>query len=298
MTLAYQDILIHTELERLKKANVVTTKMLVERFFTDFVEMDSRLMTADPFRFPGFRGSIEEAIAKGIPPCGAITGIARLKSGGAPRHVGVVLSNLEFQAGAFDMAACEKFCKLLVNARDANYPSLLSFRRAECRPRKGRAPCSPWRFSTIASRDLSARPAAGALLRIWRLHRWCAGQFRDASAGTDLLFLRMQHAVRGSDCRHGTSPIHRDAFKLPEPRAGSHAGMVKHPFHENLDEVLRAIDPMVPVPKETVQEVIERVLRLELEVAENRGSCRVKQFRVHERWPIHASAGARSRMCC
>jgi len=42
LTLAYQDILIHTELERLKKANVVTTKMLVERFFTDFVEMDSR----------------------------------------------------------------------------------------------------------------------------------------------------------------------------------------------------------------------------------------------------------------
>jgi hypothetical protein len=33
--------------------------MLVDEFFSDFVEMDSRLMTADPFRFPGFRGSIE-----------------------------------------------------------------------------------------------------------------------------------------------------------------------------------------------------------------------------------------------
>jgi len=79
-------------------------------------------MTADPFRFPGFRGSIEEAIAKGIPPCGAITGIARLKSGGTGRHVGVLLSNLEFQAGAFDMAACEKFCKLLVECARRDLP--------------------------------------------------------------------------------------------------------------------------------------------------------------------------------
>ena len=39
-----------------------------------------------------------------------------------PRHVGVVLSNLEFQAGAFDMAACEKFCKLLVECARRELP--------------------------------------------------------------------------------------------------------------------------------------------------------------------------------
>jgi acetyl/propionyl-CoA carboxylase alpha subunit len=46
-------------------------------------------------------------------------------------------------------------------------------------------------------------------------------------------------------------------------------GLVKHPFHENLDEVLRAIDSSVPIPRESVQEVIDRVLRLELDVAES-----------------------------
>jgi hypothetical protein len=51
--------------------------------------------------------------------------------------------------------------------------------------------------------------------------------------------------------------------------AGAMQGLVKHPFHENLDEVLRAIDPLVPVARESVQEVIDRVLRLELAVAES-----------------------------
>jgi acetyl/propionyl-CoA carboxylase alpha subunit len=269
LTLAYQDILIHTELERLKKANVVTTKMIVERFFTDFVEMDSRLMTADPFRFPGFRGSIEEAIAKGIPPCGAITGIARLKSGGAPRHVGVVLSNLEFQAGAFDMAACEKFCKLLVECARRELP-IIAF---------------------ISSGGMQTKEGAGALFpmailndRITRFVRetgqpvLCFG-FGDCTGGAQASFVThpLVQTYYFSGCNMPFAgqivvtehlPFIATLSNYLSRSPGAMQGMVKHPFHENLDEVLRAIDPMVPVPKETVQEVIERVLRLELEVAE------------------------------
>ena len=39
-----------------------------------------------------------------------------------PRGVGVVISNLAFQAGAFDMASAEKFCKLLLVAADGPRP--------------------------------------------------------------------------------------------------------------------------------------------------------------------------------
>ena len=93
--------------------------------------------------------SIEEAIAKGIPPCGAITGIARLKSGATTRHVGVVLSNLEFQAGAFDMAACEKFCKLLVECARRELP-IIAF---------------------ISSGGMQTKEGAGALTRARRAGR-------------------------------------------------------------------------------------------------------------------------------
>ena len=268
LTLAYQDILIHTELERLKKSNVVTTKALIERFFTDFVERDSRLMTADPFRFPGFRGSIEEALARGIPPCGAITGIARLKSGSG-RHVGVVLSNLEFQAGAFDMAACEKFCKLLVECARRELP-VIAF---------------------ISSGGMQTKEGAGALFpmailndRITRFVRetgqpvLCFG-FGDCTGGAQASFvthpLVQTYYFSGSNMPFAGQivvtehlPFIATLSNYLSREPGAMQGLVKHPFHESLDEVLRAIDPMVPVPRETAQEVIDRVLRLELNITE------------------------------
>ena len=37
-------------------------------------------------------------------------------------RVGTVISNLDFSAGAFDMASAEKFCKLLVECAEQHLP--------------------------------------------------------------------------------------------------------------------------------------------------------------------------------
>ena len=41
---------------------------------------------------------------------------------------------------------------------------------------------------------------------------------------------------------------------------GAMQGLVKHPFHPELDEALRQIDPDVPLPQESVEDVVSRVV--------------------------------------
>ena len=78
-------------------------------------------MTSNPVSFPGFRISIEKALSNGITPCGVVTGIGKLKSGNK-QQVGVVISNMLFQAGAFDMAGAQKLCDLMVECGSKRLP--------------------------------------------------------------------------------------------------------------------------------------------------------------------------------
>ena len=265
LTLAYQDLLIHDELQRLKKESPVTARAIVDRFFNDFQEMDTRLMTADPVRFPGLRASIEEALAKNIPPCGVVTGIGRLKIGSSQQNVGIVVSNLEFQAGAFDMASAEKFCKLLVECARRRLP-VIAF---------------------ISSGGMQTKEGAGALFsmavvndRITRFIResdqpvLCFG-FGDCTGGAQASFVthplvqtyyfsgaNMPFAGQIVVSEHLPYMATLSNYLSVEP--GAMQGLVEHPFYQQLDDVLRTIDPAMPVPRETVGEVIDRVLRLEL----------------------------------
>lgn len=268
LTLAYQDLLINEELQRLKKQCPVTAAVVLERFFTDFRETDSGLMTADPVHFPGFRASIEEALGKGVHPCGAVTGIGRLKGGDVHRRVGVVVSNLEFQAGAFDMAGAEKFCRLLVTCARQRLP-VVAF---------------------ISSGGMQTKESAGALFpmpvlndRITRFVRetglpvLCFG-FGDCTGGAQASFVT--HPLVRTYYFSGTNMPFAGQIVVPEhlpctatlsnylsQEPGAMQGLVRHPFHEGLDDALRAIDPDVPIPRETVAEVMDRVLKLELETA-------------------------------
>ena len=45
-------------------------------------------------------------------------------------------------------------------------------------------------------------------------------------------------------------------------------GLVHHPFADDLDEQLRRVDPNIPLPTETVEEVVERIMAGVLEAAE------------------------------
>jgi acetyl/propionyl-CoA carboxylase alpha subunit len=275
LTRAYQDLLINEELQRRKKQSPVTPAAILERFFTDFRESDQRLMTADPVRFPGFRASIEDALAHGVPPCGAVTGIARLKdlsrrsAEGAKadrRAVGVVISNVVFQAGAFDMAATEKVCRLLVTCARRGLPVIFF----------------------ISSGGMQTKEGAGALFpmavlndRLTRFIRetgqpvLCFG-FGDCTGGAQASFVT--HPLVQTFYFSGASIPFAGQIVVPEHlpmtavlanylsrEPGSMHALVTHPFHEGLDEALRAIDPEIPLPRESVDAVIARVLRLDLE---------------------------------
>ncbi|NQZ67989.1 MAG: carbamoyl-phosphate synthase large subunit, partial [Lentisphaeria bacterium] len=122
LNIAYHDLLIHDTLLTLKKKRLTTTSAIIDKFFVDFEELNGSLMSCDPVHFPGFRISIEQALKNGIAPCGTITGIATYKKGKSTHEVGLLVSNLDFQAGAFDMASGEKFCKLLVECAKHRLP--------------------------------------------------------------------------------------------------------------------------------------------------------------------------------
>ena len=104
-------------------------------FFKDFKELYSDRITSNPVKFPGFRDAIEQALDDGITPCGVVTGMATFvneenikndKSNSKKQKntykIGLVMSNVKFQAGAFDMASCEKVCRLLDDCARLKFP--------------------------------------------------------------------------------------------------------------------------------------------------------------------------------
>lgn len=259
---AYQDLLINEELQQLKQESPVTASRVIEKFFSDFQETDHDRMTSDPVHFPGFRASIEEALAKGGSPCGAITGIGKLKCG--PR-VGVVISNLEFQAGAFDMASAEKFSRLLVECWRQQLPVIAFISSSGMQTKEGAAAL----FAMSVLNDRITRFVRDAELPVI-----CFG-FGDCTGGAQASLVT--HPLAQTYYFSGANMPFAGQIVVPEhlPCAatlsnylsrepGSMKGLVKHPFNADLDARLRAIDPAIPIGSETVEEVIERVLRLDL----------------------------------
>ena len=269
LTIAYHDLMIQEVLMRNKRSRKAGPKVFVEKFFSDFREFKANLMTSDPAGFPGFRISIEDALAKGVVPCGTITGTARFSKNGLSRRVGVVVSNLEFQAGAFDMACAEKFCKLLVLCAQRNYP-VICF---------------------ISSGGMQTKEGAGALYsmaivndRITRFVRdndlplVCFG-FGDCTGGAQASLVT--HPLVQTYYFSGTNMPFAGQIVVPSylPSTstlsnylskvqGAMQGLVKHPFFEDLDQQLKEIDPDIPEGRESVEDVITRILRGELTTEE------------------------------
>jgi acetyl-CoA carboxylase beta subunit len=81
--------------------------------------------------------SIEGALNKNLPPCGVVTGIADFKNESKTR-VGVVISNVQFQAGAFDMASAEKVIRLLVECAEQGLPVVCFISSGGMQTKEGR----------------------------------------------------------------------------------------------------------------------------------------------------------------
>lgn len=261
LTIAYHDLLIQEVLNKEKKKANKGVGRFVDRYFENFQELDADLISADPVNFPGFRISIEQAIEKGVRPCGVVTGIGDFKLGKDKRRVGVLISNVAFQAGAFDMASAEKFCSLLVVCAQKRLPVVCFVSSGGMQTKEGAAAL----FSMAAVNDRITRFVRDNELPI------VIFGFGDCTGGAQASFvthpLVQTYYFSGTNMPFAgqmvvssylpsTSTLANYLYQVP----GSMQGLVKHPFAETLDDELRAIDRNIPIPVSTVETVVARAL--------------------------------------
>jgi len=258
--IAYRDLLLNEELRKFRRAHPFTQKDIISRFFRSFDELDRDLISSDPRSFPGFRPSIEEALKKNLPPCGVITAVATFEDGAQGLPVGVVISNVAFQAGAFDMASAVKVCRLLVRCAEEHLPVVCFVSSGGMQTKEGAGAL----FSMAAVNDRITR-----FVRDHDLPVIVFG-FGDCTGGAQASFVT--HPLAQTYYFSGTSmpfagqivtpsnlPLDSLLSNYLSTNRESMQGLVKHPFYPGFDEALRKIDDQIPVPGETVQEVVRRI---------------------------------------
>lgn len=262
LTMAYHDLLIQQVLDDIKRQKKTSAQAIVSTFFSDFRETNATLMSADPVAFPGFRGSIEKALKNDITPCGVITGIGTIKIGEREQQVGALISNLDFQAGAFDMAAAEKFCKLMVKCARLGLPVVCFVSSGGMQTKEGAAAL----FSMAVTNDRITRFIRDNDLPI------VVFGFGDCTGGAQASFVT--HPLVQTYYFSGTNMPFAGQIVVPSylpstctlsnylsVSSTSMDGLVRHPFFEDLDNQLRAIDPDMPIAKYSVEDVLDRVLQ-------------------------------------
>ena len=260
LNMAYRDLLMQNLLRRFKGQRFGHADV-IGAFFTDWREQFADLISSDPCAFPGFRHSIEGALNRNLPPCGVVTGTAKFRDGDGEIPCGLVLSNVDFQAGAFDMASAEKFCKLLVLCAERHLPVVCFISSGGMQTKEGAGAL----FSMAAVNDRITR-----FVRDHDLPVIIFG-YGDCTGGAQASFVT--HPLAQTYYFSGASmpfagqivvpsnlPLNSILANYLSTDKDSMQGLVRHPFHEGLDEELRKIDPDIPVPKESVAEVIRRVM--------------------------------------
>lgn len=261
LTIAYRDLRIQEVVDEYKGRKATGYRALIDTFFTDFEEHYSDLLSSDPCEFPGFRISIESALKAKIPPCGIVTGIGTFNDGAGGVRVGAVISNIDFQAGAFDMASAEKFCKLLVDCAERQLPVIGFISSGGMQTKEGAGAL----FSMAAVNDRITRFVRDSELPVIMFG------FGDCTGGAQASFvthpLAQTYYFSGTNMPFAgqivvqsnlpsTSTLSNYLSVVP----GAMQGLVRHPFFDDLDDRLRKIDPEIPLPTETAVEVVHRVM--------------------------------------
>jgi len=261
LTMAYHDLLIQSTLRTEKQKALTSVEGFLSRFVENFTELNGNVISGNPVDFPGFRISLEEALDKGVIPCGSVTGVGDFKLGVSSRRVGLLISNVAFQAGAFDMASAEKFCKLLVECAAQRLPVVCFVSSGGMQTKEGAAAL----FSMSVVNDRITR-----FVRDMELPIIMFG-FGDCTGGAQASFVT--HPLVQTYYFSGTNMPFAGQMVVPSylPTTatlsnylsqvpGAMQGLVKHPFSENIDNDLKAIDSLIPLPKQTVEEILERAL--------------------------------------
>ncbi|MCW8195284.1 ATP-grasp domain-containing protein [Proteobacteria bacterium 005FR1] len=259
LVMGYRDLLIQRLLNDVKRNAKLSPDDIINHFFSDFVELDADKASSNPVNFPGFRQAIETAIEKKMRPCGLVTGVAKYKpANGKAKRVGIAVSNVPFQAGAFDMASAEKFCHLLVECTKKQLPVVCFISSGGMQTKEGASAL----FSMAAVNDRLTRFVVDNDLPV------VIFGFGDCTGGAQASFVThpLVQTYYFSGCNMpfagqmvvpaylpSTSTLSNYLSTNPE----SMAGLVKHPFAPDLDSKLREIDQSMPLPQLTVEEIIE-----------------------------------------
>jgi acetyl/propionyl-CoA carboxylase alpha subunit/acetyl-CoA carboxylase alpha subunit len=262
LTIAYQDLLIQNVLTAQKRGRTTTTQAFLDEYFDGFQELYGDLLSSDPVQFPGFRISIEQALQKGQTPCGIITGTGTFRGAdGEAFECGAVISNVDFQAGAFDMASAEKFCHLLTVCAQRRLPVICFISSGGMQTKEGAGAL----FSMAAVNDRITRFVRDIDLPV------IVFGFGDCTGGAQASFVT--HPLVQTYYLSGTNMPFAGQIVTPSNLPcrstlsnylslvpGAMQGLVKNPFQAALDEELRAVDPEMPIPAEEVRGVVSRVM--------------------------------------
>ncbi len=294
LTIAYRDLLFNEFLNQENRSKRTSFETIIGKYVEHFEEIGGSLMSANPCSFPTFRPSIEQALKAGVRPHGLITGIGDFKTETGPYRAGLVLSNVAFQAGSIDNSDCVRFCELLVECAKQRLP-VICF---------------------ISSGGMQTKEGAAALFTMAVINDRITRFIRDNDL--PIIMFGFGHCTGGAQASFVTHPLVQTYYlsgarmpfagqavverNLPYQcllsnylsiNEGSMAGLVKHPFSKDHDVELRKIDPTIPVPTETVEQVVDRVMSgvlepqppmVELNVSKEEDLIRpVKRVLIHAR---------------
>jgi len=262
LNIAYQDLLVQRVLNFYKGQKLTSVTALKDTLFEEFEETNANIMTANPVSFPGFRQSIEKSLKNNITPCGVITGIAQIKlNDGKTAKVGAVISNVNFQAGAFDMAGAEKLCALMIDCAKQGLPIVAFISSGGMQTKEG--PNSL--FSMAITNDRLTHFIAEIGLPV------VVFGFGDCTGGSQASFvthpLVHTYYFSGADIPFAGRVVVPSFLPSMATTAnylvnvpGAMQGLVKHPLAVGLDEKLREVDPDIGIPSDTIRDVVGRVL--------------------------------------
>lgn len=263
LNIAYQDLLIQRVLTSYKRQKLATVDAFTSTFFAEFNETHGNKMTANPVSFPGFRQSIEKALNNKVTPCGVVTGIGdfKLDESGKTAKVGALISNVAFQAGAFDMAGAEKLCALLVDCADQGLPVVCFVSSGGMQTKEG--PSSLFSMAIVNDRITNFIAETGLPVVVFG--------FGDCTGGSQASFVT--HPLVHTYYFSGTDMPFAGRVVVPSflpsmsttsnylaNNAGAMQGLVKHPFADGLDQKLLEVDAEIVVPNQTVNEVVSEVI--------------------------------------
>ncbi|RYV00959.1 carbamoyl-phosphate synthase large subunit [Shewanella sp. OPT22] len=261
LTMGYQDLLIQKVLRDEKRSGKMGWENIISKFFTQFEEIDGDKMSANMLNFPGFRLSIEDALDKGIRPCGLITGLGEFEHEGQKIRAGVAVSNTAFQAGAFDMASAEKFSSLLIECARRKLPVICFISSGGMQTKEGASAL----FSMAVVNDRITR-----FIRDNELPVLMFG-YGDCTGGAQASFvthpLVQTYYLSGTNMPFAgqmvvpaylpsTSTLSNYLSKTP----GAMNGLVANPFSDTLEAQLSSIDPLMPQASLQINDVIANAL--------------------------------------